>query len=94
MFLKVGDLLANYYDVIDKDTGEKIHLVQKADDKSGIYETLILNEDGSLKQHLDKTKNEFILDTEIKKGNIELRGKNLFFKLLKILLDNWLIILL
>jgi Zn-dependent membrane protease YugP len=87
MFLKVGDLLANYYDVINKDTGEKIHLIQKVDDKIGFYETLILNEDGSLKQHYDNTNKEYILDTETKEGNIELRGKNLFFKLLKRILD-------
>ena len=83
MYLEVGTLLAPYYDVVNSTSGERIPLVQWADDSTQILEKLIYNEDGSLKEHFDSINNEYIMDREIINGNFELIGKNLFFRLLK-----------
>jgi hypothetical protein len=80
MRLKVGSLLTSHYNLIDKTTGEKLYEVHYADDKKGIYHT-----------HEFETRHKNIgirMDVDdyvtfIKKANIELVGKNKFFKLLK-----------
>jgi len=80
MILKVGNLLAGHYNVIDKTTEEKLNEVQYADDKKGIYHTYefeIRHKNIGIRMFTD----DYI--TFIKKGNIELVGKNKFFRLLK-----------
>ncbi len=86
MFLEVGDLLASYYYVIDTETKERIHLVQWADDKKGIYEKLVADKNGMLVGHYDKINNEWIMDKEVIHRNIKLVGRNWFFRLLKLFL--------
>jgi len=83
MFLSVDSFLGKYYDVIDKKTNKKIPLVQWADDELGIYEVLIQDEKEELEEHFDSINEEWVSDKKILKGEIELVGKNLFFKLLK-----------
>jgi len=86
MKLKVGSYLSRFYDVIDKETGKRIPLVQYANDKKGLYLTLIQGEDG-IKQCFNCIKEEYIPDEELVFKNIELVGKNKFFKLLKKVID-------
>ena len=83
MFSEAGTFLGSHYDVIDKKSGQRISLVQWADDKMGIYEKLICDENGELKERYDNINKKWVLDTEFIKAEIELVGKNIFFKLLK-----------
>ena len=80
MRLSTNNFLSRFYNLIDKTTEEKLNEVQYADDKKGIYHTYefeIRHKNIGIRMFTD----DYI--TFIKKGNIELVGKNKFFRLLK-----------
>jgi hypothetical protein len=80
MRLSVSNFLSRFYDVIDKKTNKKIDFVQFADDKTGIYHTYKFesrHKNIGIRMNIE---NYFLF---IKKGNIELTGKNKFFRLIK-----------
>jgi len=63
------------WDVIDLDTGKRLERVQFANDETGYYDIIIINEDGSLKECIcDKCGDNHML-IEHKKGNIKLIKK-------------------
>ncbi len=46
MYLNIADAEAPYYDVIDLDTGQRIPLVQCANDMTGEYVVACVDKDG------------------------------------------------
>jgi len=71
MYINVNEILAPYYDVINKETGKRIGMCQWADDKTGQYEIFIQDENGEL--IFDETNQRSL--TEIKKGKIKIVRK-------------------
>jgi hypothetical protein len=84
MKLTNNSFLSSYYDVIDKSKNERLQYVQYADDKKGIYHTFKF-ENRHKNIGIRMNTGDYILF--MKRGNIELRGKNKFFRLLKIVCD-------
>jgi len=80
MRLSTNNFLSRFYNVIDKITGDKLTKIHYADDVIGIYHTY---EFETRHKNIGIRMNVGDYITFIKKGNIELVGKNKFFKLLK-----------
>lgn len=86
MVLIVNSHLAGFYNVIDKTSKEKLHEVQYVDDKKGVYHTYKL-ENKHRNIGIRMINGEYV--TFIKQGNIELVGKNIWFRLLKKVIDKF-----
>jgi hypothetical protein len=86
MICSTRSSFSRYFDVIDLTTKQRIPLVQYADDVQGVYQTLIQNENGELKEHFDEINDEYVLETKWILKDIKIVGTNLFFKLVRLFL--------
>lgn len=82
MIIHVNSIWSAYFDVIDLDTNKRIALCQWADEKSGYYRVLVLNDKGVT--FFNNTIQEF--ETELRKGKIVIIRKysylSMFFRII------------